>query len=405
MRLLRLPLAIALFSACSSSLDPAVGPADGGPTDAAPPCTAIADCAWPAPMAWQEPIADYVAEASKTLDPKKLNKAIDDLIVFDDRLFLGYGDATLNAGRVVPIQIRSWASPADPSPTADAVVTAEEEISLFRRFGDVLMVPGVDAREDAFLGNAFTRPKGGSFTKHRAIKGGVHVHDIAAFGGELWACGSGALDLDTWNAGKIHSFLWRSADGGATWSTAAEIENSEIGDRRWVQMVPFSKQLLLYGYRTNAKGQIAAVLADAWDGAKVVPSDATSKSFVLGAELLDPKTALLRTVDVGATPLRHRALLLKEGSAAVPIAALDGKTVLDASAAADGKMVLVVTDGDTYPLPSTVAPWRVLYTEDGVEVRELTAGESTAWPTAIAHWKRGLYVGLANGQVLRSAAP
>lgn len=201
------------------------GAAGAGGGAAAVPCEGVGACTFELPAVWQEPVADYVAAASASgaLDMGTLQKSINDLMVYGDRMYFGYGDATLNAGTVVPIELRFWDDPAAPAPSAEPVVTTEEVISLYRRFDDLLVVPGVDAIEDNFLGNILVKSGGEPFVRHRSIYGGVHVHDTALFQGALYTCGSGTIDLETWNLGKVHSWLWRSTDLGESWEALYEV--------------------------------------------------------------------------------------------------------------------------------------------------------------------------------------
>lgn len=379
---------------------------DAGPetsADSAPDACVPPSCAYGAMQLWQEPITDYIQDAAELLkvDQTKLHRSIDDLSVFDGRLYFGYGDATLNAGRVVPIQIRYWADPGDSAPLVDLQETTEEEIAQFRVFGDTLYVPGVDATEDAFLGNVFSRNAGGEWIRHRSVYGGVHVHDVAEFKSALYSCGSGARDLDTWNTGKVRSFLWRSLDDGNTWETVAEVPNDTTGDRRWVQMLPFQDRLLLFGYRTNSTGSINALLSDSFDGNVVTKTTIGAGHFVVGTELVHPGIGVIRGVAATVDPLLHETLVVRQGDSSGE-RILEGKVVLDLAVVEPGKAVLVVGETDAYPSPATPTPWHVLFTEDWASFRELATGQSDGWPTAVAYWKGGLYVGTDDGKVYRS---
>lgn len=394
----------------SSDADPpeAPGPidADAGPdhdADHKEPCS-ITDCEYPEFSLWQEPLLDYFEATKGKLSQRKLRRSITDFIVFDDRLYFGYGDADLNAGRVTDIEIRYYESPDDTSFLSESVKTDEEEIALYRVFGDTLYVPGVDATEDAWLGNVLSKPSGGKFTKHRTVTGGVHVHDIAEFQGDLYACGSGAPGAEEWNTGQVRSYLWKSGDGAQSFEAAAEIANTEVGDRRYVQMIPFPDELLVFGYRTNPKYEIVELLSDSWDGAELKSADKLPGIFVEQTELFDKETAIIRGVLATESPLKWQTLVLRAGEEeGAIIEGLHGKTVLDIMMIEESKAILVAIDGDEYPLPKDPTPFQILYTEDLKNFTTLTTSEApVAWPTAIAHWEGGIYLGLQNGQILRA---
>lgn len=370
------------------------------------PC-AIADCEYPPLSLWQEPLLDYIEATKGKLSQSRLRKSIADFIVFDERLYFGYGDADLNAGRVTDIQVRYFEAPEDTSYSAEDVKTDEEEIAVFRKFGNKLYIPGVDATEDAWLGNVLSKPSGGKFTKHRTVTGGVHVHDIAEFQGNLYACGSGAPGPEEWNTGQVRSYLWKSEDAAESFEAVAQIENIEVGDRRYVHMIPFPDELLVFGYRTNPEYSIVELLSDSWDGETLSQANKVPGRFIEQTELFDEETAIIKGVWAASSPLKWETLVLRAGEdEAETIEGLEGKTVLDVMILEPGKAIFVVIEGDEYPLPKQIPPFEILYTENLVSFTKLAEGEApAAWPTAVAHWKGGIYLGLANGQIWRSLAP
>jgi len=209
------------------------------------------------------------------------------------------------------------------------------------------------------------------------------------------------MDLAAWNTGKVRSFLWRSLDQGDTWETVGEVPNDTTGDRRWVQMLAFQDRLLLFGYRTNSSGSINALLSDAFDGNVLSKTAIGSKHFVVGTELVHPGIGVIRGVAATVDPLLHETLVVRQGDTAGE-RILEGKVVLDVAEVEPGKSVLLVGETDEYPSPATPSPWHVLYTEDWASFDEIAAGESETWPTAVAYWQGGLYVGTDDGKVYRS---
>lgn len=404
------------LSACSSDDGEAARPdgnlADAGAeadgesdadTDAAVEACDIADCEYPPLTLWQEPLLDYIEEAKPTLGQSRLRKSIADFIVFDDRLYFGYGDADLNAGRVTDILVRYFDSPEATSYSAEPAKTDEEEIALFRKFGDTLYIPGVDATEDGWLGNVFTKPSGGELKKHRTVTGGVHVHDIAVWKGDIYACGSGAPGPEEWNTGKVRSYLWKSEDQAESFEAVAEIENIEVGDRRYVRMIPFPDELLVFGYRTNPEYNIVELLSDSWDGEKLTKADKVPGYFIDQTELFDEETAIVRGVYVMGE-LRPETLVLKAGDEeAQVVETLSGKTVLDVMVIEPGKAILVAMEGSEYPMPKKPLGFEILYTEDFESFTTLLSNDApAAYPTAIAYWEGGIYLGLDNGEIWRS---
>ncbi len=132
------------------------------PVPEEPPSPAdIAELTFGEPSTWARPIDDYIEVNAAELGHDDFLQGIHDLHVFQDRLYFGYGDANLNLGQVTPIEIRRWTEPLSGAWEAEFIVD-EEQIDRFRSAGDTLVVPGADATEDAWIGNAYTLHEGGS---------------------------------------------------------------------------------------------------------------------------------------------------------------------------------------------------------------------------------------------------
>lgn len=130
------------------------------------------------------------------------------------RIYAGYGDSSANTG---PIRVTS-VSEADPlgAWTDDAAIADTEAIVSWRKLSDGRLIGlHVDPRlprggyvERAVDGTWTDRPDqfpkpGGNYPQH--------VQSMVEFGSELWATGS--TINPPWGA------IWRSVDGGATWTT------------------------------------------------------------------------------------------------------------------------------------------------------------------------------------------
>ncbi len=133
-----------------------------------PPAT-LAGLRCGAPSPWAEPIADYLAVGERQTMGGDFLRAVQDLHVYEDRLYLGYGDANVNLGRATPIEVRAFADDARPE-AASEFRTDEEQIERYRELDGDLWIPGVDATEDAWLGNVYWRaraPAGGPGRRDR----------------------------------------------------------------------------------------------------------------------------------------------------------------------------------------------------------------------------------------------
>ncbi|MCP4938235.1 MAG: hypothetical protein GY921_03565 [Phycisphaeraceae bacterium] len=236
---------------------------------------------------WAEPIPDALAVGEVAFEGD-FDRGITTLRPFEGRLWMGYGDATRNLGSEVPVEFRWFAGADDPvARTADVLAagqgarqrspgdTGEEQIEPYRVVEGSLWQPGVDSTNPD---EAWTQTKAGTWRvvdgervqtklidgnvfklesvegepvwrKYRNIPGGEHVHDIAGFGGSIYAVGSGADHRFEFGNGKVFRYLWRSDDGGETFRTVLRVEVPAVGyDTRFRRLLASGDRLYVLGY-------------------------------------------------------------------------------------------------------------------------------------------------------------
>ena len=236
---------------------------------------------------WAEPIQDAI-RVGETAFEGDFDRGITTLRAFEGRLWMGYGDATRNLGSEIPVEFRWFAGADDPvARTADVLAagqgarqrspgdTGEEQIEPYRVVAGSLWQPGVDSTNPD---EAWTQAKAGTWRdvdgervqtkliegnvfklesvdgepvwrKYRNIPGGEHVHDIAGFGGSIYAVGSGADHRFEFGNGKVFRYLWRSDDGGETFRTILRVEVPAVGyDTRFRRLLASGDRLYVLGY-------------------------------------------------------------------------------------------------------------------------------------------------------------
>ncbi|MCO4763345.1 MAG: hypothetical protein KC502_17645 [Myxococcales bacterium] len=393
--------------------------AGGGGQDAGPakdPATAkkMSDLTYTTPGQWATPIADFHAAAEKKLVGKKYKTGIHDLMPYDGKLYVGYGDADLNLGQVFGITMRAFTDPAKTT-TVDESTSAEEQIDRYRRLGDELWIAGIDATEDAWLGNVYRSISGGKWTKHRTVPGGVHVHDVARHNGALWGVGSGATP-EQWKGGDIYAHLWRSIDDGATMAIAAQSWNNGEGDARWVHLLPTQNGLMVFGYKINKAGKLSelphgVVTEGKEDGKDKVtvtplpPQHGLKAVFIVGCWPV-PKAAggggIVTGVNIVNQPQKLETWRVDDKGEAKLID-LQGSAVIDVSTHGDEVVVLghagqgwpAAKVGDTW----TVRAWISGDLQKWTKVLDFPSGDGV---TAIAWWQGHLYLGTETGHVWRA---
>lgn len=151
-----------------------------------------------------------------------------DLQAFGNRIYLGSGDSSRNAG---PVDV--WAYDINRAEFVKESTLAQEQIDGFRVLGRDLYIPGHDPRGGGVEGNYY-KLDAGQWTGHLVQHPVVHMYDMLQFGSELFA-GISANGGPT-GAGGAASVLV-SPDGGATWQAAA------VGYHRVYSLLPLGGKL------------------------------------------------------------------------------------------------------------------------------------------------------------------
>ena len=229
------------------------------------------------PKLWSEPINDYLEIGQKKY-PNDFDTRISALEVFDDFLWIGYGDTRVNMGSTTPIEFRRFNDPSLPDVVPTSVLaenqgarqrtptdSGEERIIPFNRFNGQLWQAGYDSNNDDELwtqaipgperliqGNIFVLKSDENkpvWEKRRNIPGGEHVHDLAYLDGSIYAVGSGAANRREWEESSIYRYLWRSDDMGNTFSVFHRKRYSMgDGDTRFRALLTIGNTLYVFGY-------------------------------------------------------------------------------------------------------------------------------------------------------------
>ncbi len=349
---------------------------------------------------WTNPIEDYIAINTEELGHGNFMKDIFDLAVFDDRLYIAYGDANLNLGRITPIEIRYFTDWTSKEYAFD-FTTDEEQIDRYRHYGEALLIPGVDATEDAFLGNVYALAGTKEWVKSRTLAGAWHVHDVAVMGGTVYACGSGGTGED-YQHSTVHAFLYASQDQGENFDVLVDLEHpNPPGDQRHVHLLPNGGDLYVFGYYSDDSGVVygtSYVLTDD----TLVPFDGMPSFFMLDTLALTADVGLAVGVHI-ETPLRQ-GIMRVEAGIGLPIEALEEYTVVDLEPLGDGRALVLALEGNSYPLedkggwPAHVG---VLSLDGSLQL--VADFFPTVQPVSVAWWQGRLLVGMADGTLFRAA--
>jgi|GEM_PF-1126347 len=380
---------------------------EGPPADVSNPSDQkIASLTFSEPKPWARPIEDYLAVGKKKKPDLSFLRGILDLVVYQDRMYIGYGDANINLGRLITIEMRYFASPEQNKAIAE-FKTHEEQLNHFRILDGELYMPGVDATEDAWLGNVYIKRKSSPWKKSRTLKGGVHVHDCTLHKKNVYCVGSGA-NPDEWKQGKIFAHLWRSEDRGEQFKVFQRDLNTSGGDARWTRLLSHAGNLYLFGYKTNNKGVINTINHKIYDGKLLFAQKNTPLRTVVVFETdeISDALGLIRGVEVSKKPFRQVNFRIKDGKTPVLISPLSNQTVVDVYHHKPTGEVLVLSH-DNAAYPSTIKKdWKihVWLTKDLEQFSKVLSFTSQRPPKSIAYWRHYLFFGDNWGEIWRASA-
>lgn len=371
--------------------------------DAAP---TIGSLTYDALKKWATPIEDYIKAGDTKHGAGNFYRDVHDLCVYKDRLYLGYGDANVNMGRTFPIEFRYFASPSSAQVTTE-FKSHDEQLENYRLIGQDLFMAGIDSSEDAWLGNVYYKWGDAQWVKGRTLQGGVHVHDVARFGNNLYAVGSGATQAE-WGQGKIYAHLWESIDKGKTFTIKARKYNEGLGDRRYVRLLPLKKTLYLFGYWYQSSSSLKPSNAR-FDGSTREDLAATHPLRYIWAHHTEPINEdlgiLLGMKIVVVKTLKYSVWKVSGGDKVSTVDFFDQQRVIDLYKVPHTGEVLVLShDESDYTKVGQLKSWKVhLYlTRDFSSFVELLSFTTTDRPRAIAYWQDSIYYGNARGEVWRA---
>ena len=201
-----------------------------------------------------------------TAEKQPAARKLNELFLFQDRLYLGHGDYGVNTGRTDVIAYDLATKQIRTEFTVD-----DEAIVLYRQIGDRLVIPGPDATEDWGFGNVYVRGPGDGdkWEKRRTLPKAVHVLDVAALGGQWFAAAGVVLELskglipgqaDAVACGAVFS----SRDQGKTWQVQYTTPYAANSVSRIGSIAVYKDRLYAfpYTYTTLAKDRLPPELRD-----------------------------------------------------------------------------------------------------------------------------------------------
>ena len=169
---------------------------------------------------------------------------IQEMKIFENRLYLGFGDATINTG---PTDVLYYDLSSN---TFEKEYTVQDEaISQYCVVDGKLAITGVDATEDWSYGNIYVKQDSG-WVKHRTIPRGLHVFDLVEQD-SLWYAGTGSVFELTGEQLYAFGGIFVSSDKGENWTLSYGTPSDANTVYRIKNLVMFQGGLyaFFYGYQ------------------------------------------------------------------------------------------------------------------------------------------------------------
>jgi|GEM_PF-2157151 len=336
-------------------------------------------------------------------------RAVRDLHLFNEEIYLGYGDGMKNLGPVALISFQP-----DNEEWKYHFMLQEHLVTRFRQIGDELFIPGREPYEgiqgrtyirNYDFGNIYRLFKHGGYAKYRTVPAALHIQDIDELNGDFF-CTAG-----TANEGWIKNWgcIYQSKDGCVTWYPAYNLKTYEDTVARISLIRAFQGNLYAFSYAFNVTpdekylfypdilGEKEAIVYDTktWHTEDLIQNpgvldvshaEVFNKHLILNARFYDPNSDSL--------PLEMVSRLYIYDGAGNARKTLDypGLKIHDIFIADNGVYILLQRDGKQ----------EVLYSQDLVDFETLLyLPEELNDVSCIAVYQKYLYFGTEEGMVYR----
>lgn len=187
------------------------------------------------------PALKVTSIGSPTAARKKEARKINDLKVFNNRLYIGHGCAVANTG---PTDVLCFDF-AQRQYTNEFTVD-DEAIYSYLVMDDRLMIPGVDSTENWKFGNIYVLNETG-WVKHRTLPNAVHVNCIASFN-KRWFASTGTVTIYGRNQKVSFGSILGSDNEGKNWSLAYATSWDESSVFRVDRLITYRNKLYAFIY-------------------------------------------------------------------------------------------------------------------------------------------------------------
>ena len=174
-------------------------------------------------------------------EKRPAERRINDLFVYNNRLYIGQGDAVVNTGPTDVVFYDFTRGKFITEFTVD-----EEAIYRYQEVDGQLVIPGVKATDTNRFGNLYIRTDTG-WIKLQTIPNGVHINSLVSFRDQLFA-GVDAFSEVGDGQKLFFGAIYVSSDRGRTWSISNTTQSDDRNIYRIRTIVEYKDKLYAFPY-------------------------------------------------------------------------------------------------------------------------------------------------------------
>jgi len=176
-----------------------------------------------------------------TASKQKTAHAINDLLIFKNKLYLGYGDAVVNTG---PTDIIYY--DFNTKDFVNEFTIEDEAIYTYQVVDEKLIIPGPDATENWKYGNIYLLTDYG-WIKKRTVQNALHINNVVSFQ-KKWYVATGTYF--SFGEKELFAFggILSSENEGDTWKLVYATPTDEKSVFRVGSIITFKNKLYAFPY-------------------------------------------------------------------------------------------------------------------------------------------------------------
>lgn len=328
-------------------------------------------------------------------------QTINTLKVFNNKLYIGYGDWTVNTGPTDVIYY-DFAK----KEFIKEFTVQEEAITNYRVIDNKLAITGTDSTESWDFGNIYVLTETG-WVKHRSVTNGIHVFDIASFNGK-WYTATGNHLVDKDGKETAPGAILSSPDEGKTWNYEYITQLQSNLVTRINALMPFDGRLYAFSWSQSSQGMVAdhnkgldAIVYNgrSWVWADLIPAN---RMILINPFIFKNRLILfacsVRNDGAGAA----KTLYSYNGTGPAEIVPVKCRTIGDVLAKEDKLFLLVIDENNRIAIAETndLANWT--YHLLPFEIRQLSERNIFEFGLKLEYGNGHFYIGTSDGRIFET---